>query len=259
MKNGIHNTIKLNGRQVDYRLVRSKTAHRLRIRVGVGGVEVVQPVARSTEDLDNFLKSNQNWIVRQIDRAKRIGSVRKTATKGRNEILLRGVLTPVHVEKVMRRRGTNKVIFAHGTLSLLRGMASRTAPVKTLENWLRQQARFEIHRQLEVLAAKLRRFPRRVYIMGQRTKWGNCSSLQNLSFNWRLIMAPEFVIRYLVTHEAVHLKIPDHSKRFWLTVQSFCSEMERAKQWLRTNGDKIMVDLNQLFFSLTSCPKKSDN
>src|SRR5712691_5174153 len=44
----------------------------------------------------------------------------------------------------------------------------------------------------------------------------------NLSFNWRLIMAPEFVARYLVTHEAVHLFVPDHSKQFWLTVQSLC-------------------------------------
>jgi len=247
MKTDIHNTIKLNGRQVDYRLVRSKTAHRLRIRVGVGGVEVIQPVARSTEDLDRFLKSNQNWIIRQIDRAKRIGSVRKTAVKRKNEILLRGVMTLVQVEKATRRRGTNKVNFANGALTITRGAISRTAPAKTLENWLRQQARREIHRHLEILAAKLKRFPRRVYIMGQRTKWGNCSSLHNLSFNWRLIMAPEFVIRYLVTHEAVHLRVPDHSKRFWLTLQSLCPEMERAKQWLRTNGDKIMVDLNQLW------------
>ena len=58
--------------------------------------------------------------------------------------------------------------------------------------------------------------------MGQRTKWGNCSPLQNLSFNWRLIMAPEAVLRYLVTHEAVHLAVPDHSQEFWLTVRSLC-------------------------------------
>src|SRR5436305_2288294 len=49
-------------------------------------------------------------------------------------------------------------------------------------------------------------------LMGQPTKWGNCSPLQNLSFNWRLIMAPETVLRYLVTHEAVHLAVPDHSQ-----------------------------------------------
>ncbi len=82
--------------------------------------------------------------------------------------------------------------------------------------------------------------------MDQRTKWGNCSAMQNLSFNWRLILAPDFVLRYLVTHEAVHLAVPDHSRRFWLTVQSMCPETERAKQWLSSNGQKLLLDLNEV-------------
>lgn len=57
-------------------------------------------------------------------------------------------------------------------------------------------------------------------------------------------MAPEFVIRYLVTHEYVHLEVPDHSKRFWLMVQSLCPDMDRAKQWLSANSHRMMVDLN---------------
>lgn len=79
--------------------------------------------------------------------------------------------------------------------------------------------------------------------MGQSTKWGNCSGRKNLSFNWRLILAPEFVIRYLVTHEAVHVAVPDHSAKFWLTVQSLCRETERAKQWLSGHKTELAVDL----------------
>jgi predicted metal-dependent hydrolase len=82
--------------------------------------------------------------------------------------------------------------------------------------------------------------------MEQRTKWGNCSANRNLSFNWRLILAPDFVLRYLVTHEAVHLAVPDHSTKFWLTVQSLCSEMEQAKRWLSANGLKIAVKLDRV-------------
>src|SRR5262249_3460646 len=119
-----------------------------------------------------------------------------------------------------------------------------TAPVRTLENWLRREARREIERQLSLVTARLKKRPRKVYIMGQRTKWGNCSRLQNLSFNWRLIMAPEHVLRYLVTHEAVHLAVPDHSRKFWLTVLSLCPETERAKQWLSATGQRIQIDLN---------------
>ena len=108
-------------------------------------------------------------------------------------------------------------------------MHSLTSPAKNLENWLRKQARQEIHGHLDALTEKLGKYPRKVYVIGQRAKWGKCSSLKNISFNWRLIMAPDFVIRYLVTHEVVHLEVPDHSKRFWLTVQSLCPNMDRAR------------------------------
>ncbi len=56
-------------------------------------------------------------------------------------------------------------------------------------------------------------------------------------------MAPDFVLRYVVTHELVHLVIPDHSKRFRLTVQSLCPQMERAKQWLFANSHWVLVEL----------------
>ena len=77
----------------------------------------------------------------------------------------------------------------------------------------------------------------------------NCSRLRDLSFSWRIIMAPDSVLRYLVTHEVVHLAVPDHSQRFWLTVQSICPDAERGRQWLAANGARLMVDLNDVFVS----------
>jgi len=87
----------------------------------------------------------------------------------------------------------------------------------------------------------------RIYVMDLRTKWANCSRLRNLSFSWRIIMAPDSVLRYLVAHEVVHLAVPDHSQRFWLTVQSMCSDTERGRRWLAANGARLMIDLNDVF------------
>lgn len=81
-----------------------------------------------------------------------------------------------------------------------------------------------------VVTAPIGQEPGRVYVMGQCSKWGNCSSHRNLSFNWRVILALDFVLRYLVAHEAVHLVVSDHSAKFWWTVQSICPDMERSKQ-----------------------------
>jgi metallopeptidase YgjP-like protein len=108
------------------------------------------------------------------------------------------------------------------------------------------QARAAIQEQVAQIATRLDVVPGRVYIRGQRTKWGNCSRLRNLSFNWRLIMAPDYVLRYLVTHETVHLVLPDHSHKFWLAVQSLCPETELGRQWLAANGEELLVDLSEV-------------
>jgi predicted metal-dependent hydrolase len=247
MKVATLDSINLGGRRLDFRLVHSPAAQKLRLRIGLAGVEVVLPGKRTVEDVKTFLFSHKEWISNQLERIDQFRSVRKPQRRGYSEILYRGVPTQVQVEDIARRQRTNQVIFEQGCLVIIGGRASRISLAKSLENWLRRQAREEIQRHLEAVTRRLKQFPRKVYVMDQRTKWGNCSARQNLSFNRRLIMAPEFVVHYLVTHETVHLAIPDHSKQFWLTVQSLCPETERAKQWLCAHSYRMFLDLHELF------------
>ena len=238
--------INLDGCRMDYSLVQSKTACKVRVRVGLDGIEVVQPGGKSLSDVEVFLKSSTGWIMNQLERVKQLRLVRKPVIRNTGTILYRGDMTPVRIDKKTRRRGTNKVIFKGSKLIIILGSQSNTPAAVSLENWLRKKAREEIGKRIDYLTAKLGKRPNKILIMGQRTKWGNCSALQNLSFNWRLIMAPDHVLRYLVTHEVVHLKVPDHSKKFWLTVQSLCPEMDRARQWLVANGDRMMMGVQRL-------------
>ena len=182
----------------------------------------------------------------QLERIEQLRLVRKPFIKNEDAILFRGVMAPIRVEGTARRKGTNKVLYENGQFKIILGIQSNTSAADSLENWLRKKAKEEIRKQIDVLTGKLGRYPHKIYVMGQKTKWGNCSALKNLSFNWRLIMAPDFVLRYLVTHEVVHLEVPDHSKRFWLTVQSLCPEMDRARQWLVANSDRLMMNIQRL-------------
>jgi predicted metal-dependent hydrolase len=227
--------ITLDGRTVAYRLVRSDTARSLRVRVGPRGVEVVQPRGRTAAEARTFLRSRRRWVLAQVDRVAALGNVRRLARPAPGDILYRGRWTTVRVEPAGKRGGPNRVVHTGDAFTIHAGTGSSTPPCQSLENWLRKQARAEIERELRTAAQRLKVAPGRLYIMGQRTKWGNCSALGNLSFNWRLIMAPTFVLHYVVTHEAVHLAIPDHSRRFWLTVRSLCPHEERARQWLAAN------------------------
>jgi predicted metal-dependent hydrolase len=244
MKAAKHASITLAGRKVEYRVIRSKVARKLRVRVGPNGMEVLQPAEREDGDVTAFLRANDEWISAQLSRAARLNGVRKPERRHVGELLYRGVPTPVRVESDDRRRGVNCVVFENDCIHIKCG--HRTPPARTLENWLRRQARAEIERHVGSVTKRLRRSHGKLYIMDQRTKWGNCSAMQNLSFNWRVILAPDFVLRYLVTHESVHLAVPDHSSRFWLTVQSLCPDTEKAKQWLCANGRKLLLDLSEV-------------
>jgi predicted metal-dependent hydrolase len=243
MKTATQHHVRLGGRRVDYRVVRSTAARKLRIRVGPGGVEVVQPAGRNGEDVSAFLNRNEDWILDQLRRVERLRGVLRSKQRQAGEILFRGEPTRVRIETTHARGRGNAIRLANDEIVIRRGQECRTPAARSLENWLRKQARQEFERHLAAVTARLRQTPERVYVMGQRTKWGNCSTARNLSFNWRLILAPDFVLRYLVTHEAVHLAIPDHSAKFWLTVQSLCRETERAKQWLCRHQMQLQVDL----------------
>jgi predicted metal-dependent hydrolase len=247
MKNAKEHQIQLSGRQVTYRLRSSTTARKLRVRVGPNGVEVVQPQGRKSEDVTVFLDQSKKWIIDQLQRVERMRGIWLPERRSIGEIPFLGKLTKVRVEATKTRARGNRVELIGQEIVVRRGAASRTTVAIGLENWLRKQARIEVVKHLKIVTEQLRHQPRRIYIMGQRTKWGDCSAKTNLSFNWRLVLAPEFVLRYLVTHEVVHLAIPDHSAKFWLTVQSHCRETEKAKQWLSANGHRLTVDLGQVF------------
>jgi len=239
-------SIELQGRVIEYRVVLSRFARRLRVRVGPHGVEVTQPSGRTASEVELFLVQRARWILDQMRRAERLRAVRRPEQRMTGHILFHGVPTRIRVAGVQTRAHGNRVELVGDEIVIRRGVRSATPPARSLERWLRAKARDAIAAQLGLLTVRLRQQPVRVYLMGQRTKWGNCSAKRNLSFNWRLVLAPDFVLRYLVTHEASHLAVPDHSAKFWLTVQSLCPETERAKQWLCANQAKLTVDLGRV-------------
>lgn len=234
----------LDDQVIEWRLVRSSAAKRLRIKVGPDGVVVVLPDGRDGGEAAAFVASNQAWVAEQLARTRKLQAARRPQIRTKGQIWLRGELVDVRVLHSAQWRGPNKVSLDGGVITITCKQESRTSTDRSLENWLRKQARQRIRQIIPDVGERVRRTPNRVYVMGQRTKWGNCSALGNLSFNWRLIMAPDYVLRYIVTHEMVHLAIPDHSKRFWLTVQSLCQNSDRARQWLVANADQLTATLN---------------
>jgi hypothetical protein len=95
------------------------------------------------------------------------------------------------------------------------------------------QAAKLMKQQADKIGAQLGLTYKRLIIRGQKTRWGSCSQMGNLSFNWKLIMAPEPVIEYVVIHELAHLKEMNHAKSFWQLVARHCPRWRQHRKWLK--------------------------
>ena len=107
---------------------------------------------------------------------------------------------------------------------------------RRVRDWLRREARRRIAALAHDKAGRIGRTVARVSVRDQQSRWGSCSTAGNLSFSWRLILAPAGVLDYVVAHEVAHLAEMNHSPRFWQLVDTLTDHAEFGRSWLRSHG-----------------------
>jgi predicted metal-dependent hydrolase len=118
--------------------------------------------------------------------------------------------------------------------------ASRPAVVRPNEAELRARAARELPPQLHTLADAHGITVTKVSIRNQRSRWGACSSSGSITLNWRLILVPDFVREYVMIHELMHRRELNHSRRFWKHVMAACPRHKEAREWLLTEGQRLI-------------------
>ena len=169
------------------------------------------------------------WIERRIAEFER----------ARVKVLARGDFVPylgTALELVVQP-GRTRVHRRGSELLVPDGEAQRAA----LERFYRRAAHAEIAPRLDRACAQSGTTYSGLTIRGQRTRWASCSRSGAMSFNWRLLLAPEPVLDYVVWHEVCHLEVMDHSPRFWKLLGDHCPDYREHVRWLRRNGATLVL------------------
>jgi len=110
---------------------------------------------------------------------------------------------------------------------------------KAIELWYVKKAKKIISEQLEYYSKKMELSYKSVAFSDTKSKWGSCTHDNRLQFNWRLIMAPMIVIRYVIIHELTHTIHKNHSRSFWMKVSEQNPSYKQQIKWLKTHGEKL--------------------
>jgi predicted metal-dependent hydrolase len=199
----------IDGETITVRVRESARARRLRLTVGPRRpVEAVVPRRLSDRQLDRFLVEQRPWIARKLrEFAARVPEL--------------GLDWPGVVWVGLEPRG-----------------APSSDPA-AIERWYRDEARRRIGVVAEREADRLGVEYGTIGIRDPRTRWGSCSSRGNLSFSWRLVIAPAEVLEYVVVHELCHLRELNHSKRFYRLLDETRPTWREEAAWLREHGQEL--------------------
>lgn len=210
---------------------RHPTARRMTLRVSrtKRAVIVTLPMKCNLKQAGQFLSTNIEWV------RERLTSMPEPVPFADGGMIpLRGI--PHRVVFLGPRRGTPvKQVETIGGHEIHVTGTHEHAP-RRLRDWLVAEAKKDLVERSLHHAQKLDLKIGRITVRDQTSRWGSCSSTGNLSYSWRLILAPPAILDYVAAHEVAHLREMNHGPKFWALVEQTFPALAEAKEWLQIYG-----------------------
>lgn len=223
--------VEIDGHPVEVKPKRHATARRMVLRLDRDGVSftLTLPKRQSLSSAKVFLETSKLWMQNTL-----VHRGNKTPESAGSTLMLRGVA--VEIFKTDKLRGLVHYDHDAGVLHVPGGDAHWK---RRLTEWLKQEAEKDLRVASIDYAAKMQTRFSKLTVRDQKSRWGSCTANGALSFSWRLILAPPFVLDYVAAHEVAHLKEMNHGPRFWRLVLTQCARTREAKQWLKLRGHEL--------------------
>ena len=232
IENLLPETLQVGSRSVALNVVRSARANRLTLRIGRNGdaAKITAPNHVREIEIMEFINRHMGWLGEKLEAYPTRPNLRA------------GVKVPIKgiAHKIVHRpgRGVNMII-ACETGPEIHIHGQEAALARRVADHLKKEAKATIEPMALKLAAETGRRVKSIRFKDTTSRWGSCSSDGNLSFSWRIMMAPPKVIAYLVAHEVAHLTEMNHGPKFWALCGKLCPDSDTCRAWLKRNGAKL--------------------
>ncbi len=217
------------GGKVALRVRRSRRAQRLALRImpASGEVELVVPIRTSVKQGIAFAREKASWLKAHLSKLPPPVP------------FVDGAIIPVFDQPRQIRRTDELFDGIWLTNKELQVAAPPETVSDVVRSWLRNQAREKLISRAQEKTGLLNSRFRRLTVRDTASRWGSCSPKGDLSFSWRIVMAPDYALDYLVAHEVAHLQEMNHSRRFWEIVDEIADQPDRGRAWLRDHGASL--------------------
>jgi predicted metal-dependent hydrolase len=220
--------LRIDGRPVAVTVRLNPRATRLIVKVhpSTGEVSVVAPSRRALDSAMEFARSESSWIAHRLAHVPEPIDLEPGAL-----IPFRGEAHAIHTAA----RGPAPVWIDRGARAIRVSGLSEHTPRRLLD-FLKREARRVLDARATEFSARIGVQAKRITVRDTASRWGSCSTTRAISFSWRLILAPPFVLDYVVAHEVAHLRHMNHGERFWALVRQLVGNVEKPQAWLNKNG-----------------------
>lgn len=235
--------LKIGDEIIPYKERRSVNYRRITLSILADHVRISAPKDVSVKQLNELLSAKQEWILTQWLAAREtLQSSQRQYIDGA-QFPYQGQSLKLNLKRhdcqiiQVSLEGQELVVNLPYNFSLEQGLGNIQDSIMA---WYKIQAHRVLKHKLDEQAKKMKVSYQNFRLKDQKTRWGSCSSQGNINLNWRIIMAPEEVIDYLIVHELAHLTHPNHSEKFWQRVRTFIPEYVRWRNWLKKHGQKML-------------------
>lgn len=233
---------------IDYQLIRSGKRKTLGLQVKSGKVIVRAPSFLTESQIQSFVAEKSKWLQLKVAQQQQTSPIERMSFKENTLLWFKGeqkklVISYQPIAQVLNLTDEIRVVLAN------RSRVSATEPLYedllakkvklAIESWFKEQATLYITKRLNELSLETNLIPKSLKVRQYKARWGSCNNKGELSFNYLLIMAPHWVIDYVIVHELCHLKHLNHSASFWGLVAEHFPRYKEAKDWLTSHQAKL--------------------